>query len=835
MRTMNKIMRLALANIRRHKTESVLLAVLVMLSMALLGGAFSAEKNVRRMFPEMAERTGFYQNTLMLAEDENTDRALAILKDDERVTDADIIRYVYAISSRILDQNGKESLFPCTFITREYEEKYERYEPHSSFSDAEIAAMEHPIYVPMNAEKKLNLSEGDALSIIDGSKKYTFTVAGFYECGYFNDTKFVISDADYAVLKNVFLRCTDISFSLRDNAEFESVMDDWFIAADEIGLNVDLNVREHYPDWEAEFNIELLYVLKITEVMAMIVLIAISFMIGFRVISDIQEQIVQIGVLEALGYRSGEIALSYAAEYFLIAFAGCITGTALSTGIFYVLVRISEDMKGYTVSHRIDPLPVLIIFAGILLLVTLLALFKARSVRKYPPVLAFRKGIQNHHFGKSYFPLRDTKNNVHLRLSLKSFAAHARQNIVLTLITGITVSAVVLSFILYSFLGHGLNVVYSIAGYEMCDAEVEVLTETDRDAFCAELEALPEVRKVLPTCSMGSVMLTAYELNTGFLANIYADYSKTENIHPIEGRFPEHENELMITKAISSFNKLDIGDTLRLEYDSVRRDYLVTGIVTAVVNSNSVYLTEDGMKLLNPLYRPDTFQLYRSEDVSTEEMKTVLDSRFGKCAENLGETDSNAQRSYEERIRAKADQVISAMLEQTDTTHVEYSIRTGDTVISGNSSEIRIKSFQNIPELLSAYMEKLCTAVSVTTRLFMVLTAVVVMMILTILMSAEIRRQRRDLGIMKSMGYTSGELMLQLAFQIMPAIFAATVLGTVLSVLAVKILINMIGVVPINIPAILLLDLAVLAFCFGSAYLGARKIKKISVYELMTE
>ena len=45
----------------------------------------------------------------------------------------------------------------------------------------------------------------------------------------------------------------------------------------------------------------------------------------------------------------------------------------------------------------------------------------------------------------------------------------------------------------------------------------------------------------------------------------------------------------------------------------------------------------------------------------------------------------------------------------------------------------------------------------------------------------------------------------------------------------------MIGAVPVNLPEVLLLDLAILAFCFGCAYLSARKIKKISVYELMTE
>ena len=77
--------------------------------------------------------------------------------------------------------------------------------------------------------------------------------------------------------------------------------------------------------------------------------------------------------------------------------------------------------------------------------------------------------------------------------------------------------------------------------------------------------------------------------------------------------------------------------------------------------------------------------------------------------------------------------------------------------------------------------------------------------------------------------------MLQLAFQIMPAVITAVAVGTILSIAAVKLLTGMVGVIPVNVPAVLLLDAVIIAFCFGCAYFGARKIKKISVYELMTE
>ncbi|MBR1459159.1 MAG: ABC transporter permease, partial [Oscillospiraceae bacterium] len=102
-------------------------------------------------------------------------------------------------------------------------------------------------------------------------------------------------------------------------------------------------------------------------------------------------------------------------------------------------------------------------------------------------------------------------------------------------------------------------------------------------------------------------------------------------------------------------------------------------------------------------------------------------------------------------------------------------------------------------------------------------------------MEATIRRQRKEFGIMKGMGYTSRELMVQLAMRIMPAALIAVILGTVIGVAATGLLTSYIGRIGVNMPLVILADILILAYCFGCAYLGARKIKKISVHELMTE
>ncbi len=117
----------------------------------------------------------------------------------------------------------------------------------------------------------------------------------------------------------------------------------------------------------------------------------------------------------------------------------------------------------------------------------------------------------------------------------------------------------------------------------------------------------------------------------------------------------------------------------------------------------------------------------------------------------------------------------------------------------------------------------------------MAVSAVVVMIILSILMESTIRKQHRELGIMKGMGYTSKELMYQMAMRIVPAAVIATALGTVISIAMSGLVEGLVAKITFSPVKILAVDVLILLFCFFAAYIAAKKIKNISVYELMTE
>ena len=151
------------------------------------------------------------------------------------------------------------------------------------------------------------------------------------------------------------------------------------------------------------------------------------------------------------------------------------------------------------------------------------------------------------------------------------------------------------------------------------------------------------------------------------------------------------------------------------------------------------------------------------------------------------------------------------------------------------SSSFCIKEMVSVYDTTVTQLAAYITAIKITARCFVVISCIIIMIVLSILITAAVRLQRHELGIMKSLGYTSRELMFQLTMRIMPLAAISVAVGTGLGLVCVKLLTGMIGSIPVSLPAVLISDLAILLFCFVSAYLSARRVKKITVRELITE
>lgn len=846
---MEKILRLSFANIKKHKKQTILLTLLIVFCMAITSAAMAGSVDMTSIFPRVADEYAVHKNALYIKEDYYNDSFIQLLREDERVTDIDHVRVLFSTVTKYLDNEGEEQSLYMSFVTKELEENIERSPIQTTLTDEEIAALEHPIYLPYAGRESLasKLSEGDTFNIIYGTKLFSFTVAGFYESIFMPETgmgfQMIVSDSDYASLMTVADKyemmlfdcdplddCEDIYLKFYDRVEEQTGKD--------IGFNIQtLGLYKYLEQKSAVFSD---IVIGIMLFMAVVIFIAAIIMIRFRIAGDIQDQIQSIGVLEALGYTSKEIALSYTAEYLMTVLAGVIIGAGGAFTLLPVLHRGAETLSGHHGSLHISPFPMLLTALTILIFVGVIAHTRALAVKKYPPVKAFRKGIAVHHFSKNHFPLRNTKNSVHLRLALKGFFDNMKQNISLTICIAVSALAAVVGILIADLLGSDLKVAAMLAGTEMPDLTVTVMRSANTEELAERISMMQGVKRV----QTGSFSLDVFEWRTlyafdreSYLMPVsYPDFSQCENIQATAGRLPEHDNEIAVTKLFATRHSLKVGDDLTLECNRVKKNYIICGIVPGMSNNGAnLYITEQALKRIMPTYRPPAVEIYLEDKTDQAEFQTLLMQTYGRSVADTRKTESIGD-TAEERLSAEAVRLIAEYLANHGADHIEYSIRIGDKTISGSSESFAIKNVQNIGHVLQTQIGGIFSTISLTSWSLMGIAAVVSAIIIIALMEQAVRRQRKELGIMLGLGYTTKELMVQLAMRIMPAVIVAIILGTVGAAAVLHAAMDvMVGTTPINIPMMIVTIIIMILFCFGCAYVGAGRIKKISVTELMTE
>ena len=845
---MEKILRLSFANIKKHKKQTILLTLLIVFCMAVTSAAAAGSIDMTGIFARVADAYAVHKNALYIKEDYYNDSFIRLLREDERVTDIDHVRVLFSTATKYLDNEGGEQSLYMSFVTKELEKNIERSPIETTLTDEEIAALEHPIYLPYAGRESLasKLSEGDTFNIIYGTKRFSFTVAGFYESIFMPATgmgfQMIVSDSDYVSLMTIIGRyemvlfdcnplddCVDICLKFYDRVEEQTGKD--------IGYNI---LSFLYKNLEQKSAVFSEIVIGIMLFMAVVIFIAAAIMIRFRIAGDIQDQIQSVGVLEALGYTSKEIALSYTAEYLMTALAGVIIGAGGALTLLPVLHRVAETLSGHHGSLHISPLPILLTALTILIFVGVIAHTRALAVKKYPPVQAFRKGIAVHHFGKNHFPLRNTKNSVHLRLALKGFFDHMKQNISLTICIAVSALAAVAGILIADLLGSDLKVAARLVGTEMPDLTVTVMHSANTEELAERISMMQGVKRVQTgsfSLDLSEWMsLYAFDRESCLVPVSYPDFSQCENIQATAGRLPGHDNEIAVTKLFATQHSLKVGDNLTLECNSVKKNYIICGFIPGMSNNgNNLYITEQAFKRIMPTYRPSAIEIYLEDKTDRAEFQTLLMQTYGRSVADTRKTESIGDTAGE-RLSAEADRLIAEYLANHGADHIEYSIQIGDKTISGSSESFAVKNVQNIEHVLQTQMGGIFSTISLTSWSLMGIAAVVSAIIIIALMEQAVRRQRKELGIMLGLGYTTKELMVQLAMRIMPAVIAAIIPGTVGAAAVLHAAMDiMVGTTPIHIPMMIVTIIIMILFCFGCAYVGAGRIKKISVTELMTE
>ena len=316
-------------------------------------------------------------------------------------------------------------------------------------------------------------------------------------------------------------------------------------------------------------------------------------------------------------------------------------------------------------------------------------------------------------------------------------------------------------------------------GSILCEVEVR---PQDRNFTEEEMEKIESVVKD-ETCVNKSIFFrNEYVTVNG--NTIYCQfYRDPETISMVSGRAPVYDNELVITDILAEDLGLKTGDKLEVARREYKEEFIVSGIFCS--------MNDTGM--------------------------TMAMSDAG--AKKIG---VNGYVWYGASLSEPADRIAEALREKL-----------------GDRFKITADSdFSEVSDIKS-----ISTAVDAMRYTIYALSIIFVLVVVSMICSKSFAQERRDLGIYKAIGFTSGKLRLLFALRFLIIAVIGSALGIVLSVLfsnrTLSTVLRSVGVSNFTskyrTETILIPVLLLLGCFFLFAYMAARKVKKVEIRELVIE
>lgn len=515
-------------------------------------------------------------------------------------------------------------------------------------------------------------------------------------------------------------------------------------------------------------------------VFALIMVVISLIVIRFQILGHIEDNLTNIGVLKANGYTSWQIINALLLQFISVSIIAAIPGGVISGLVMPMVGNLISTSVGLLWPVSFEVVSAVLSLVIVSLLVLLVTYLSSRRIRNITPIAALQSGILTHSFKRNYVPLESTRMNLQFSLSLKALLRQVKQNMMIVLIVaGLTFSSIFCAILNFNFKGD-TSAVIELVGIERSDFQLLLKNGDLQQGMFTEIEAMPMVKKVTVLDSMAASIK-----DTSFMLRVSDDYSKLETQTIYKGRQPTYDNEISISGVIAKLENTAIGDEVPITFNGVTKNYLVTGLSQQINQLGMVAsMTGDAMRRLQPEYTPQSINVYLKE----------------------GETPQTFVKDMEASYPG------------------QWNIT-------------------NVREVMDSTLSTFTAAISSMTAVITAVTIFVVSLILYLVIKTLILKRKREFGILKGLGYTTFNLMTQITFSLFPVIVIGVALGSIagyfFSDLAFVLLLSSLGIynvkLAVSLPQVLLLCLAILVVAYVVSMLVSRRIRKLSVYGLIMD
>ncbi len=780
------------ANMKKKKSTCISVLLLTAIVVSLLTAMFSVRKNYEAALSKAYEEADCGEISIYIETEKLTDTLKEDLKQSALVENVEYVKALKTYGAKVGERAEGSNYF-----LMELPEYVKLFSPSFDELEEEIPPLsEGEIYLPYGLKSRLSCQVGDSvtLELLHGQEE-TFVIKGFVQeavQGAFNIgwKKVFISKADY---DRIYEACKPLE-------TVGGAQVDYTIVCVEQAEDSKLSVMK----FQRELNLETGIVsaamgtlnkeqtLNYTTMMTtMIMDIVSAFLVLLYVIvlivmshsinTEIEMDYVTLGVLKAQGFTEGKLRLVLILQYLLSQLAGIFAGLLIAVPMERWVSGLCQGITAILPERGLSVGMSLLLTCGMLLLSVVLVLWKTAKVAKISPVRAISGGQAEVYFD-SCLNLPISKKALSVSLSLRQLTSAGKRYIGTIFIVGI----LTFSMVTIHLIGNLLSSAKALEAMGLITPDVAVASE-EHDIL-EDWDGWNEVRGIITRYSeivQENAVLNCYASLNG--ENLYLEaYENPEGIPGIKkGRAPLYENELIITELVADMLELSVGDEAEVSYGNTKKTFLVSGIYQSASDSGACFgMSFAGVKDLHPSSGwGQRYYLLESRE-QAEEMEQALTERFG---------DTLTKKVYaedENPVEEQYGMIVMAL----------------KAIIYGFS-------------LLFAFV----VVRMVCTRSFL--------------------QERRDIGIFKAIGFTSGKLRILFALRFAFVAFLGSGIGLLGSILfseeLLGLLLGAIGLTNVvfdfSVTAVAVPIAVVTGSFFVFAYFAAKKVKKVEVRELVTE
>lgn len=518
-------------------------------------------------------------------------------------------------------------------------------------------------------------------------------------------------------------------------------------------------------------------------------LIFIAFMtLRFTIVSTLQDEYREIGVMKAIGFKNGSIKGLYLAKYLGLAVIGGAVGLI---GSFPLSALMSRKTAEYIIlPGGIANIIISIMSAIAIVLLTLLfCVLCMRKINKASAIDAIRQG----HTGERFKPSR--RFHLHRSKRLHPMLFMAMSDVVSRLKSYTTL---IITFILSAAI---IIIPINLTNTILTPKFISYLGTTEADFYTKAVVAdlpLNEIREELSKVeqqfkdqkfdvelSLEYTALTKYISDDGE-SNRSISGTKNEpaaNLEYLQGTAPELANEIAITSIMSEVYHKNLGDYIVFEIDGQQYSFLITGIFQAI--SNEGYM----VRLAGDFY----------PQMTTSYMITGM---------------INAPDQDKAAITAEMKQLFS-----------QYEIKTADEMLK---------------EVIGGFIGQLKSVISLLTVIMCLIIFFITSLFVRLLISKEIQ----GIAVMKSLGFTDGLIRLWQVLRIMILLTGSLIIGVLgANILGERLfgfVFRMFGLTELHfqimpLQVYVLYPLIILAVVVTAVYTSCGQIKHVHVWNMNKE